>query len=128
MGELNLDNASYLSLATYRRSGIAVNTPVWFAADNRNYYVFSASTAGKIKRLRNSPAARIAPCDARGVVLGAWMDTQAYIVDSSEQEHKAYQLLLEKYGWKMRVTNFFSWLTGRINHRSVIVIHPGEEQ
>jgi hypothetical protein len=43
-----------------------------------------------------------------------------------EEERKAYRLLVEKYGWQMRITNFFSWLTGKINHRSVIVIHPIE--
>ncbi|HJN50621.1 MAG: hypothetical protein QGI68_01655 [Pseudomonadales bacterium] len=89
-------------------------------------YLFSAANAGKIKRLRNSSASRIAPCDVRGGVLGGWIDTQAFIVDSMEEERKAYRLLVEKYGWQMRITNFFSWLTGKINHRSVIVIHPIE--
>ncbi len=58
--------------------------------------------------------------------MGGWIDTQAFIVDSMEEERKAYRLLVEKYGWQMRITNFFSWLTGKINHRSVIVIHPIE--
>lgn len=124
MAVLELEDARYLNLATFRKNGTAVNTPVWFAADNGNYYVFSASSAGKIKRLRNSPAARIAPCDVRGVLLGDWTDSQAHIVDSIEEERKAYHLLIGKYGWQMRITNFFSWLTGKINHRSVIVIRP----
>jgi len=125
---MNLESARYLNLATYRRNGATVNTPVWFAADNGDYYLFSAANAGKIKRLRNSPAARIAPCDVRGLLLGDWIDTQAYIVDAVEEERKAYRLLMVKYGWQMRITNFFSWLTGKINHRSVIVVHKVKVQ
>lgn len=121
---MTLESARYLLLTTFRRNGRAVGTPVWFVADNGHYYLFSASKAGKIKRLQNSPAARIAPCDVRGTVLGGWIDTQAFIVDSIEEEGKAYRLLVEKYGWQMRITNFFSRLTGKINHRSVIVICP----
>lgn len=124
MADSKIDHARYLNLATFRRNGTAVNTPVWFAADNGDYYLFSASNAGKIRRLRNSPEARIAPCDVRGVLLGDWIDTRAYIVDSIEEERKAYRLLIGKYGWQMHITNFFSWLAGKINHRSVIVIRP----
>jgi|TARA_Y100000310_G_scaffold345264_1_gene463211 hypothetical protein len=126
MTSVELNSARYMNLATFRRSGRAVNTPVWFAADEGAYYVFSASKAGKIKRLRNSPAARIAPCDARGGLLGEWLNSRAYIVDSIEEERKAYRLLMEKYGWQMRITNLFSWLAGKINQRSVIVIRPAE--
>jgi PPOX class probable F420-dependent enzyme len=128
MSVLNLDNARYLNLATYRRNGTAVNTPVWFAADDGSYYLFSASKAGKMKRLRNSSAARIAPCDVRGTLLGDWIDARAHRVESVEEERKAYRLLIKKYGWQMRVTNFFSRLTGRINHRSVILVRPSVGQ
>ena len=128
MSVLSLDNARYLNLATYRRNGTAVNTPVWFAEDNGSYYLFSASQAGKMKRLRNSAAARIAPCDGRGTLLGDWTDAHAHRVESVEEERKAYRLLMKKYGWQMRITNFFSRLTGRINHRSVILVRPAAGQ
>jgi hypothetical protein len=42
MAEITLRNARYLNLATFRRSGAAVTTPVWFAADNGIYYLESA--------------------------------------------------------------------------------------
>ena len=51
---MTLDQAAYFSLATFRKSGVAVETPVWFAGDKQTYYVFSAGQAGKVKRLRNS--------------------------------------------------------------------------
>jgi hypothetical protein len=42
-----LDREGYISLATFRRSGREVATPVWFAARNGKLYVFSEGTAGK---------------------------------------------------------------------------------
>ena len=47
-----LEGGNYISLATRKRSGEWVATPVWFAPDGGSYYVFSAGNAGKIKRLR----------------------------------------------------------------------------
>ena len=46
------ERCAYLSFATRKRNGDFVPTPVWFAADNGVYYLFSAGDAGKVKRLR----------------------------------------------------------------------------
>ena len=40
---------TYVNLATYRKDGREVRTPVWLAGDNGEYYVFSESKAGKVK-------------------------------------------------------------------------------
>ena len=48
-----LDRKPYISLVTFRRSGDAVQTPVWFAAYDGKLYVFSEADAWKVKRLRN---------------------------------------------------------------------------
>jgi len=50
-----------LSLATFRKSGAEVATPVWFAASDGNLYVFTAGDSGKVKRLRHTARARVAP-------------------------------------------------------------------
>jgi PPOX class probable F420-dependent enzyme len=55
----------YVSLATYRRNGVEVKTPVWIADVSRLYYVFSAGDAGKVKRIRATPRVRLAACDVR---------------------------------------------------------------
>ena len=45
-------NARYISFRTFRRSGIAVDTPVWFASiDPDSHYLFSAAGAGKVNKL-----------------------------------------------------------------------------
>ena len=65
-----LDRHRYVSLATFRRNGTEVATPVWFADADGQLYVFTAGDSGKVKRLRRSSRARIAPCDARGGSAG----------------------------------------------------------
>lgn len=121
-----LKSARYLNLATFRKNGEAVETPVWFAEYNNAYYVFSAGNVGKVKRLRNSDRARIAPCDMRGGLLGDWSETKARIVDAALERAAAFRALRNKYGWQMYTLDFFSRLGGRIGTREVIRIEvPG---
>jgi hypothetical protein len=110
----------YISLATFRRSGEAVKTPVWSARHAGKFYVFTAAGSGKIKRLRNDPRIRVAPCGPRGRVRGEWIDGQARRIEDPATESAAYAALLAKYGWQMRVLNFFSKLSGRIEERAIL--------
>ena len=117
-----LDRARYMSLATFRKSGAEVATPVWFAAADGKLYVIATDDSGKVKRLRNSQRARVAPSDARGKVRGEWRDATARIVSDPGKIERARAALLAKYGWQMRVGSLFSRLTGRINHRAWLEI------
>jgi hypothetical protein len=117
-----LDRARYISLATYRLNGAEVATPVWFAAADGKLYVFTAEQSGKVKRLRHSPRARVAPSDARGRVRGGWREATARILSEPGTIERAHAALQAKYGWQMRVTNLLSSLTGRINHRAWLEI------
>ena len=54
-----LDDARYVNLATFRRTGARVATPVWAAAAGDKLYIFTEGDAGKVKRLRNSPRAQV---------------------------------------------------------------------
>ena len=110
----------YISLATFRRSGEAVKTPVWSARCEGKFYVFTAAGSGKIKRLRNDPRISVAPCGPRGRVRGEWIDGQARRIEDPATESAAYAALLAKYGWQMRVLNFFSKLSGRIEERAIL--------
>ena len=80
MTAAELDRHRYMSLATFRRTGAQVATPVWFAAVAGRLYVVSAGDSGKVKRLRNAARARVAPCDARGGVRGPWQDATARVI------------------------------------------------
>ena len=117
-----LDQHRYLSLATFRRSAAEVRTPVWFAASGARLYVFTAADSGKLKRLRHSSRARIAPSNMRGNVQGDWRDATARIVTDPATIERAHAAMRAKYGWQLSVTDLASRLTGRIRHRAWIEI------
>ncbi len=119
-----LDREAYISLATFRRDGRAVETPVWFALHDGSLWVFSAGDAGKVKRLRNGSRIRVAPCTVRGGVTGAWIDGAGRIVEDPAEIEAAYAALRAKYGWQMRLTDFLSGLSGRRTRRAVLALTP----
>ena len=118
----DLDRHRYLVLATFRKSGSEVATPVWFAAVGGTLYVCSAGDAGKVKRLRQSSRARVAPSDARGRVQGAWRDATARLVTEPAAIERAHAALRAKYGWQVWLADVLSRLTGRIGRRAWIAI------
>ena len=110
----------YVSLATYRRDGTEVLTPIWLAQSGDRYYVFSEGGAFKVKRIRANPQAKIAPCDLRGKVKGPWQKARARVVEEPEIKERAYMALRKKYGWQMGLLNFFSGLSGKKGKRALI--------
>jgi uncharacterized protein len=109
----------YLNLESHRKNGNAVATPVWFAEDASVLYIYSLADAGKVKRIRNNPRVRVAPCDMRGKLKGEWIEAKARIVDGAEAA-KGHRLLDEKYGVLKKIGNVFSKLMKR--ERVVIAI------
>ncbi len=119
------ESGKYLSLETYRQSGVAVRTPVWFVAAPNDtagprLYVYSAADSGKGKRIRRNGKIRIAPCDIRGNVTGGWIDSRATIVGAAEFS-RAMPLLNRKYWpWKGLLDLFMRFRPGA--RRIVIAI------
>jgi len=124
MGREKLKKANYLSLATFRKSGAEVATPVWFAEEDDAFYIFSAGDAGKVKRLRNSPRSRVAACTVTGKVTGDWVDTEAVLLTSDADIDQALGALRRKYGWQMYLTDFLSGLSGKMRKRAYIRVTP----
>jgi PPOX class probable F420-dependent enzyme len=123
----------YVSLATYRRNGVEVKTPVWIAELAGRYYVFSAGDAGKVKRIRATSRVRLAACDVRGQVRSAWIDARARIVSERALIAGARNALRRKYGLVMMLTDLVATLAGRLRRRAYIEIElqpdprlPGE--
>ncbi len=54
----NLDKEKYVSLTTFRKTGEAVVTPVWFAESKGTIYAGTGVSAGKIKRIRHTSELR----------------------------------------------------------------------
>ena len=114
----------YVSLATFRRDGTEVRTPVWTAAVDGRCFVFTGRDTGKVKRLRASDRVRVAPCDVRGRVSGPWREMRGRLVDEPALEARVYHAFRRKYGWQMWLVDLGSRLTGRIARRAVIELVP----
>jgi PPOX class probable F420-dependent enzyme len=110
----------YLSLETFRRSGVGVRTPLWFAENNGELLLYTLADSGKVKRIRNNPRVRVAPSDMRGKLLGDWTDGQARFLQGQEAQN-ANRLLNRKYFLK----RFFDWTSKlRKTPRVYLAIHP----
>ncbi len=110
----------YVSLASYRRNGLEVRTPVWLAEVDARYYLFSEGKAGKVKRIRANGRARLAACDLRGSVRSDWLEARGRIVSDVDLIERVYAALRRKYGWRMRIGDFFSKLSGRYDKRAIV--------
>src|SRR5437667_588770 len=96
MGFTAFAGHKYLNLETFKKDGTGVKSPVWFAADSLSsldskdarLYVYTIGVSGKVKRIRNNPRVKIAPCDIRGKVLGDWAEAQAQIVTVEENARR----------------------------------------
>jgi uncharacterized protein len=121
----DLDGHRYVSLATFRRNGVEVATPVWFAALDARLYVVTSGDSGKVKRLRHAQKARVAPSNAGGRVQGAWQPATARLFTEPQMIDRARAALRAKYGLQMRVAELLSRISGRIRHRAWIEIELG---
>jgi hypothetical protein len=95
----------YISLATFRKSGVAVHTPIWFAEDNNKLYFLTNAKMAKCKRIRNNPNVKIAPCTIRGKIIGPEFSATARFLPPEEYDH-ARRLMGAKY-WLARVPFFW---------------------
>jgi PPOX class probable F420-dependent enzyme len=116
--------AQYVALTTYRRDGTPVTTPVWAAAEGESLYLFSNAAAGKVKRLRNSSRAAIAPCTATGKVMGTQLPAEAFNL-TSDQMPKVWRLLTKKYGMAARLFVAYDRMRAllRMKPSAGIVVH-----
>ncbi len=92
-----LRDQQYMNLITFRKTGAAIKTPVWFVQDGDHLYVMTVNNSGKIKRIRNNGRVNVEPSDRAGKPLGATVGARARVLPASE--HKpANDLLNKKYG------------------------------
>ena len=91
----------YINLVTFRKSGVAVNTPIWFSENNEKLYFMTSSKSWKYRRIRNNPQVKIAPCTIRGKITGPEFTATARILPP-DAFAKARRLINAKY-WLARV-------------------------
>ena len=101
-----IQGQKYISLITFRKSGAAVATPVWFGEQDGKLYVMTRSDSGKYKRIRNNPQVLMAPCTVRGKVTGPEFAAIARILPA-EDWLRARRTIEKKY-WLARIPFFWS--------------------
>ena len=91
---------NYINLETFRLDGKAVQTPVWFVTDSQSdtFYVRTAGTSGKVRRIHKNSMVNIMPCGQSGEPLGTWVPARAREAIDTETAIFVRKLLLEKYG------------------------------
>jgi PPOX class probable F420-dependent enzyme len=119
---VDLARQRYVNLATFRRNGREVRTPVWIAPAGDRLVVYTNATSGKVKRLRNGDRARLAACDVRGRLRGDWVEGRARVLDDAGQRDRALAAVVRKYGWQMRLALLASRLSGRYRDRAALEI------
>ena len=101
-----LRGQKYISLTTFRKTGAAVATPVWFGEEDGKLYVMTLSKMGKTKRIRNNSQVRVAPCTIRGKVTGPEFAASARLLPT-EGFARARKTITRKY-WMAWITQPFS--------------------
>lgn len=122
---IDVQREQYVSLATLRKNGKEVLTPIWFAVDPRNaklLWMYTNVTSGKVKRIRNNGRARVAACDARGKLKGEFVNASARMVgEGDKQWPRGWDTLHAKY-WMLSVGLFVSRFSGRYKQRGLIAV------
>jgi PPOX class probable F420-dependent enzyme len=103
LGDLEqLRRHNYCLLVTYRRSGEAVPTPVWFGVADGKVYVVTDVDSMKVKRIRANPRVRVAPSSLRGKPLGAPIEGDARVLSAAERD-AGERALADHYGLGRRI-------------------------
>lgn len=118
----------FILLKTFRKSGAAIATTMWFALHDGKLYVNTGGSTGKMKRIRNNGHVQVTPCTRFGIVLGdgTELDGQARELAAGEARI-ACDILIKKYGLPFRAFLLF----GNIRKTSRVFIeiapHAGSD-
>lgn len=100
-----LGDERFVSLTTFRKTGVAVSSPVWIARDGDALLVTTPVESGKVKRLRNNPRVEMRPSTRRGQVEDGVLPvagTVELITDEATKEAMT-EIFKKKYGFEYRL-------------------------
>jgi PPOX class probable F420-dependent enzyme len=117
--------ARYLALTTYRRDGRPVTTPVWSAFLDGKFYVVTAKSTGKARRVRATGRVRFAASNMSGRrILGEWQEGMGRIVEDEPRRSEALKALQQKYGWQLSLAMLIYRLRGLYDEQVVLELPP----
>lgn len=127
--------AKYVQLTTFRRTGVGVPTPVWFAPSVDDHALFAAITVddtGKTKRLAHTPRVELRACDFRGRVdegAPTYRGT-AQVVRDAAGVAMARRAVVAKYGLPARFSDLVDVVGSKVGLRRadragiLVVVEP----
>jgi len=115
----------FLNLTTFRKNGVPILTTVLFAVANGKIYAWTTKDSGKVKRIRNNAAVRIAPSTRQGRPLGPTAAASARILSDAEQT-EAQTLTDGEFGWLKKFFGMIWRLQGR-EEQVYLEITPAEK-
>ncbi len=99
----SLSGKKYALLTTYRKSGDAVPSPVWFGlGDDGRLYFRTEEGTGKVRRITNNPKICVAPCALNGKPLGPPAQGTARVLPL-EEAARAERAIAANYGLARKV-------------------------
>jgi PPOX class probable F420-dependent enzyme len=126
----SLGEEKFVSLTTFRKSGVGVPTTVWVGRDGDSLVVTTPSGSGKVKRVRNDERIELRPSSRRGTV-----DTSvppvagvAEVVEGSGATTRLGEVMSAKYGLEYRLVMGVERLLRRgAPQRVMLRITPSED-
>jgi PPOX class probable F420-dependent enzyme len=98
-------------LHTFRKSGEAVPTPVWFGIADGKLYFRTYADSLKLKRIRRNPRVLVGPCDVRGKPQGPMFEALARPLPPDE-ESVAEDAIRSNFGLFRRL--YLAGFSGRV--------------
>jgi PPOX class probable F420-dependent enzyme len=120
-----LNDARYVALTSFRRTGAGVSTPFGALHRQGKIYCFTDARSGKVKRIRRDPRVEVAPCTRSGASTGPTVSGRARVLDGSEAQEMATafnELWTRQFGLTWRIGSLVERL--RRIERVVIEIEP----
>ena len=101
----SLGEEKFVSLTTFRKSGVGVSTTVWVGRDGDSLVVTTPSGSGKVKRLRNDERIELRPSSRRGTVNTSVPPVAgvAEVVEGSGATTRLGEVMGAKYGLEYRI-------------------------
>ena len=100
-----LGDEKFVSLTTFRTSGVGVATTVWVGRDGETLVVTTPSGSGKVKRLRKDDRIELQPSSRRGSVDASVQPVAcvAEVVEGREAMYRLDSVIGAKYGLEYRL-------------------------
>lgn len=126
--KLDVHGERYVSLVTFKRDDGEVATPIWFAPDPDDpalLWMYTNGQSWKVKRIRNQQGrSRVAACDVRGKLRGEYIEAESVVHDDPDSPEfaRAFETLIDRYGWQARLVLAGSRIGGTYQHRCALEV------